>query len=221
MPRKLSSNETLDTLEEEILFTRAALEADEDAADLAPRTDDWLALVDAQRARDRSARVAEASATAHRVIANGRLDDVCGRFAKELAIDAPTSSPRWRRFFSRAPSDWLRQRLASQIAAVRGWLTIEGDALLERHRAGLARWSDAGQAALDRSAASAQVRGAARVGREELAEDLTRERDGLHAALVARAVERGLPREWADRFFRVQSRRGRHDEDAPEPTPAA
>ncbi|UJR81127.1 hypothetical protein [Sandaracinus amylolyticus] len=220
MPRKLSSDETLDTFEDEILYTRAAIEADEDAADLLTDTDDWLALVDAQRARDRSARIAETSASAQRAVANGRLDDACIRFAKQLALDVPTSSPRWKRFFSRAPSQWVMQRLVSQIAAVRGWLTIEGDAALDAHRAVLTRWSDAAQAALDRTAASAQVRGAAKIGREELADDLTRERDGLHAALTARATERGLPREWAARFFRTETRRGDRDADAPGPTPA-
>jgi len=39
-----------------------------------------------------------------------------------------------------------------------------------------------------------------------MARDLTRERDGLDDALSARARERGLPREWPDLFFRVQSR---------------
>ncbi|AKF05034.1 hypothetical protein [Sandaracinus amylolyticus] len=220
MPRKLGSDESLDSLEDEILFTRAALEADEDAADLLTRSDDWLSLVDAARARDRSARIAEASASALRAVANGRLDDACADFGRRLALEAPRSSARWTRFFDTAPSAWVARALSRQVASVKAWLTISGDALLDAHRAPLARWSDAAQAALDRTAASAQVRGAARVGREELALDLTRERDGLHAALVARAAERGLPRDWPARFFRIEDRRRRRADEDPAPAPA-
>ena len=42
---------------------------------------------------------------------------------------------------------------------------------------------------------TAIVRGEAQIGREELAETLTRERDALHEQLSARARERKLPRE--------------------------
>ncbi|UJR86131.1 hypothetical protein [Sandaracinus amylolyticus] len=214
MPRKIKADESLDTLEEEVLFTHAALEADEDAADLVTDTEGWLALVDAQRARERAARIAEAGASAHRTVANARLDDACRDFGNRLALEAEPTSARWTRFFNRQVSRWVVQRLVTQIAGVRGWLTITGDALLETHRPALTRWSDAAQAALDRTAASAQVRGAARVGREELALDLTRERDGLHAALVTRAAERGLPRDWPARFFRTERARGGGDDEA-------
>lgn len=39
--------------------------------------------------------------------------------------------------------------------------------------------------------------------RTELRDGLTRERDGLHAALVDRSAERKLDRAWPDLFFRV------------------
>ena len=51
------------------------------------------------------------------------------------------------------------------------------------------------------------MRGTAIVAREALAENLTRARDGLHAALVVRAQERNLPRDFADGFFIVSSRK--------------
>ncbi|UJR79054.1 hypothetical protein [Sandaracinus amylolyticus] len=222
MPRKLRAQETLDTIEDEILFTRAAVEADPDAADLLPMTDSWLALVDATRAADRAARIAGTSASALRIVANGRLDDACTRFGRTLAIDTPTTSPRWRRFFSTAISSWIDQRLVAQVATVRGWLTITDEPVLEAHRAPLAQWSESAQVALDRTAASAQTRGAAQIARESLAEDLTRERDGLYAALLQRAGERSLARDWAARFFRVERRRGDPDAEPEGPQgPAA
>lgn len=206
MPRKIDVDWTLDTIEDEILFTRSALEADPDARDLAALTDDWLGLVDEVRVRDRAARMAEASASAHRAVANGRLDDACRQFAKRLGLETDTGSARWKRFFGKPVGAWLKQRLAGQVTAVRGWLTITGDAVLDASREPLTQWSDASHAALERTAASAQVRGAARVAREELAIDLTRERDGLHAVLVARANERGLGRDWPARFHRAPTR---------------
>lgn len=215
MPRKIDADWTFDAIEDEILFTRAALEADPDAADLAPQTDDWLGLVDDTRDRDRAARMAEANANALRIIANGRLDDACTHFGKRLAVETERTSARWKRFFTRPVSIWVSQRLASQISAVRAWLTITDDTVLEASREPLTRWSDAAHASLERTASSAQVRGAARVAREQLATDLTRERDGLEAALSARAAERGLSREWPSRFFRVASRASRPDTDKP------
>lgn len=43
---------------------------------------------------------------------------------------------------------------------------------------------------------------------KELADALTRERDGIHAALTQRANERRLPRESPNTFFRVEPRAG-------------
>jgi len=79
---------------------------------------------------------------------------------------------------------------------MKAWLTITGDAVIEKFRAELERWTVAGDAAITATASSAQVRGAGLVAREQLAEDMTRERDGLHAQLVARGHERGLARDW-------------------------
>jgi hypothetical protein len=70
---------------------------------------------------------------------------------------------------------------------------------------------------------AAKLFDAAHIARETLQDDLTRERDGLEALLVVRARERGLPRDWPARFFRVARRDGA-DAVAPpagEPPPAA
>ena len=155
-------------------------------------------------------RGAVARASAHRRIANGRLDQTCRKFGDELfpAVQRDSTTARWRRFFmALSVSTFIRLPFSEQITRVGAWLTATGDDLLERHRAELTRWSSAGTAALLATAATSQVRGEAAVQREALAEDLTRARDGLQAALVARANERGLPREWSGFFFRPSSRR--------------
>lgn len=208
MPRRISGAFTFDDCEEEIFFTRAALKADPDAADLLSSTEGWLELVDAARLKDRTAREAFAEASAARSVANGRLDDACRSFADELhlAVKKDHSAARYRRFFPSTVGAFVKQRLVTQVGAVRGWLTTAGDEVLDRHHAALDRWSGLAQSALEVTQSSAQTRGIAIIAREALADDLTRERDGLEAALTARARERDLTRDWPSRFFRIESR---------------
>lgn len=208
MARKIADLTTLDDCEDEVLFTRAALKADPDAADLVAITDGWLGLIDEARAADRAARSAITEATALRGIANARLDDACRAFGDDLhiAVKRDRTSARWKRFFPHTVSDFVRQRLSSQISAVQGWLAVTGDDVLDKHRPELERWSKAAADALTNSSASRQARGGAQVSRESLAEDLTRERDRLEGRLTAKAHELNLPRDYSSRFFRIFSR---------------
>jgi len=207
MARKVTSAMTFDAMEDDTLYTRAALAADPDAKDLVPMTDAWLGKIDAARALDRAARIATAEATALRQVSNGRLDPLCTAFgdALYLAVGKDRSAARWTQFFKQPVSRFIRQALPEQVMLVRGWLAIE-DAVLIAHRAGLDTWSASAQEALTRTAATAAPVGAARLSREQLADDLTRERDGLEDALSARARELKLPREWPSLFFRVPPR---------------
>jgi hypothetical protein len=183
-------------------------------------TSGWLGLIDSARSKDRAARQAQAEADAARVIGNDRLDRACVQFGDELflAVSKDRSSARWLQFFTLSVSKFVRQRLSTQVERVRGWLQST-DALLETHRKPLDTWSKAAGDALVQTRGVAVVRGEARIAREELAEDLTRERDGLHDALSAIARERKLPREWPDLFFRTQSRSAA--DEIPEAPPAA
>jgi hypothetical protein len=214
---------TFDTFEDEMLFTRAALAADPDSADLVSATESWLGLIDAARAKDRDARAAIANTDAARVVANGRLDRACGAFGDDLhrAVEKDRAATRWTQFFSVPVSRFVRQALSRQSVTVRAWLMSSMDAVLEQHRDALERWTAAAEKALVQTRGTALVRGGARQAREELAEELTRERDGLHDALRSRGRERGLPRDWSDVFFRVESRSGAAAVDEPaEPAPA-
>jgi hypothetical protein len=206
-PRKIPPTLPLDDTETEVFFTRSALKADPDAKDLLAMTDGWLALVDAARKKERAAREAHADADAARIVANARLDRACERFGDELylTVDKDRASARWTAFFSVTVSKFVRQALGKQVGRVRGWLS-SNDGVLEKHRDELDAWSKSAEAALQQTAAVATVRGEARIAREQLAEDLTRERDGLHDALSARGREKRLPRDWADQFFRKLGR---------------
>jgi len=210
MVRKIMSDWTYDDWENEILFTIAALEADPNASDLVLRTVTWMPMVDTARAEDRAARVAAFSASAHRSVANARLDSSCRQFGRELAADLGNDrqSPRWKRFFGGPVGDFVGQPLADQAAACIAWLSVE-DVVLARIRTRIETWARAAQSALVRAQNSAQARGNAIVVRESTAENLTRARDALHATLVARAAERSLERDFADGFFMVETKRRR------------
>jgi hypothetical protein len=222
VPRKITPTSTFDEMEDEVLFTLAALKADPDAAPLAPMADGWLDMLDHARAKDRAARKAQCEADATRIVANGRLDRACEKFGDDLylAVDKDRSSPRWLQFFNVSVSRFVRQRLETQVQRVRGWLTTK-DTLFADHRDGLDRWSQAAGDAIIQTRAVALVRGEARIAREELAEDLTRERDGLHDALSVQGRSLGLAREWPDLFFRIQSRAGADDTQATPANPAS
>src|SRR5262245_20978551 len=127
------------------------------------------------------------SPDAARVVANDRLDNACVNFGDDLksAVKKDLTAPRWLQFFNIAVSKFIRQRLANQVQTVRGWLR-SSDPVLDKHRTALDTWSKAADDALVQTRAVATVRGEAWIAREEMAEDLTRERDGLHDALSAR-----------------------------------
>lgn len=218
MPRQLSADTTFDALEEEILFTRAALLADPDSTDLLSVTDNWMARVDEVRLQDRGVRQSAAEADALRSVANGRLDAACTRFGDELflAVGKNRSSPRWLQFFKLAVSRFIRTALPAQVLTVQGWFTST-DPVLVAHRPDLERWANAADSALVKDRGLAVSRGENWQRRTELCEGLTRDRDGLHATLVDRAADRTLDRGWPDVFFRVVHRTS---EPAPAPPPS-
>lgn len=222
--RHITPDMPFDDVEDEILFTQAAVRADPDAEDLAPMTDDWLGLLDVLRAKDRQARMAETEATARRAIANFRLDRACTHFGDELylAVGKNRDSARWTTFFPIAVSRFVKIRFDKQIQKVKGWLDPNvSDSIVDKHRDELTKWSNAAATALEKTTSGIMVRSHARIAREQLADDLTRERDGLYDALSTRAREKGLPRDWPRQFFRVSTRKTTTDDesDAHQPAP--
>jgi hypothetical protein len=195
-------------MENECIFTRAAKRADRNASDMLAMSSTWLGSIEAVRVLERDARTAFQEATAARMIANARLDDACRSFGRSLATDLKNdrTSARWKRFFRGTVDEFVTQPLVDQADACIAWLEID-DPALTPFREELTHWAHAAKAAITATGSSGQVRGTAIVAREALAENLTRARDGLHAALVVRAQERNLPRDFADGFFIVSSRK--------------
>lgn len=208
MPRRIDFDMTHDDLDKEIVFTRATLKADPDAADLLSCTEHWPARLEALHPKIRAGYVAETEADAARAVASARLDAACTAFGRDLkhAVDDDTRSNRFTQFFNEAPSQFNRQPLSEQASRVVGWL-VSDDSVLVAHKAGLQQRAAEVRAALQQTALVAIVQGEGRQARAAHAKQLTAERDVLHADLVKRAAQRNLPRSWADRFFRVEVRR--------------
>ena len=221
MPRLLNATSTFDDLEDEVLFTIAAIQADPDAADLLPMTGTWLGLISTARAGNLTMRQQAATADAQRIIANGRLDSACVAFGDALfaAVGKDRASARWKTFFAEPVSSFVKQALDRQLKTVKGWLGLPSDAALEPHRPALQKWADAAASAQVKTAEVAGLRGLAWQQREALTDALTRDRDGLASALGQRARERGLQRDWPELFFLVRrdSSRNQAVEQPPQP----
>lgn len=208
MVKQINPDMTFDEMENECIFSRAAMRADRNASDMIPTTASWMDWIETVRDLERNARTEFQQATASRMIANARLDGTCRAFGRSLAAELQNdrTSARWRRFFRGTVDDFVTQPLDEQANACIAWLEID-DPALAPFREELTHWAHAAKAAITATGSSGQVRGTAIVAREALAENLTRARDGLHAALVVRAQERNLPRDFADGFFIVSSRK--------------
>ena len=160
---------------------------------------------------------------ARRVVANGRLDATCINFGKRLlgACNQDRQAARFTRFFAKAPTAFVKQALDKQVTAVFGWLTVSDDDVLETYRADLQARATSARSAQDATSAVAPLRGSNQARRAKLADDLTRERDGLHRQLGDIAEQKNLGRTWADLFFKKTRRDEEEDEGpTPGPTPA-
>jgi hypothetical protein len=214
MARKIPENIALDDAEEEVLFTQAALAADPDAAEFAELTKLWLEPIDALRLQERETRRKIAHTEAARIVTNSRLDLACTRFGDELFLNVnkDRESARWRQFFSVAVSRFVRIALSRQVETVRAWLSSNDETLL-KHKEALGLWAARADEALVNTRRLAVERGELSIARAEFAENFTKERDGLHAALGARARELRLGRTWPNTFFRVAASTTTSSED--------
>ena len=214
MVKKLPQDFGFDDHEDEVLYTRATLAADPNAADLLFMTYLWLGSVDTARALGREGRKATLEASALRSIANVHLDGECRSVGRDLShsVENDRSGVRWTRIFPTTVDAFLSQPLGEQAVACQAWLTTNEPVIAARREA-LSRWSTAAQTAIATTQASAQIRGTAMLARESLAEEMTRARDGLARALSVRAEERDLPRDYAERFFLKDRRRSKPKND--------
>lgn len=222
-PRELPADTPLDELEDEVIDTQAALRADPDAEDLAPGFEAQLTALDVVFDRERQTRREKVEAAAVCRVADGRLDPAIVLTGKQLevVVKGDKSSPTWTRAFgSSTPSDIGRLPRAKEVTRVSelvAALTAVGSAALTDVIASLTLWSGRLGAGLERLRTANASRGQYVGDREEYVIALNRARRSLSGALIQRAAERGLPKDWPATFFRKSPRRDRAEEPS-EPT---
>lgn len=207
MARKIAKKMSLASMESEVMFTNAALKADPNASSLASSTESWLGLIDEVSALGRVVRQAEADADASRVVGNSYLDSAARKFGDDLlkAVGKNTKSSRWVQFFPETVSALIKTALPRQVALIKSWLT-SSDVVLQTYHAEFQNWTSKCDQALFDTDAVTMKRGDYWQKREQLAAGLTRDRDALHRTLAQLGDQLGMPRGWADQFFRVESR---------------
>ena len=203
MPKQIDPDAALGETRREITFTRAALRAHPEAADLVDLTADWHAPIGALRDELEANEDERTELDARFKVLNAGFDADCIAFG-DVALKAAgkdRSSPRFTRYFKVAPNEFVRQDIDEQVRAVEGWLTVD-DAILAEWRPRFEAWIPQLKALSAARLASTQKTQTLRIKRQAFATDLTAKRDALHRRLGDRAHERGLPRGFADLFFR-------------------
>lgn len=206
--RTLRDSLSMDSLWEELVFTEARLLGDDHAKEFAPTMRQLMDRLERVRAGQLAAWREEIAAEAAVAEADDLLDDWVHALDVALLgiLEQDTQSPRYRRYFSEAPSAIMRLRLESQIARVRPWgeaLAGERDPALQALAARLRALLDRGTAALERRRRAAAARQEHRLRIiKPMIGDINDTRRALFGTLTRRAVDLHLPRPWPNRFFR-------------------
>ena len=142
----IDPNTTFDDLEDTNDFTREAMLADPDAADLVHHTDDWDHGIAPLREKARTNRRQRTRVDARWRVFNGRLDWVMLIFGDDLLtfVKKIRTHPKWLKFFPEAPSRFVRGPLDEQARAAKVWVA-DPDPVLDPHRAELDRWATAAE----------------------------------------------------------------------------
>ena len=194
------------------MFTEARLLGDEQAKAFAPIISALLVRVEQMHGGQLGLRREVATAQAQVDAIDDQLDDWVRTLDTALLtiVQQDAQSPRYRRYFSAAPSAVIRLGLESELGRVRSWagsLASESEPTLQQLGARLSKLALDGDAALERRRQAATARTDHRVRSiTTLIDDINGARLSLYGQLILRATELHLPSDWANRFFRRTSR---------------
>ncbi|UJR83717.1 Hypothetical protein I5071_57880 [Sandaracinus amylolyticus] len=217
--RTIQGDDSLESVRDELIFTRARLLARPETAALAAQLDPLLARAREVRDGQESAWQAEIEAQARVDVADEDLEESIDDVDAELKhLDRDLESPRRRRYFKKPPSDLRKLGLESTLREIEGWpasLQSEPEASLQ----GLGRTVEtrvgAGRDALQGRTRAAAARGDHRA-REilSLIDDANAARLGLLGDLQRLASAQRRDGSWAARFFRRAERTPRPRKNA-------
>jgi hypothetical protein len=206
--RILTENDSLETLWSELVYTEARLANDARVARLAAPIEALLVRVEKIRSGQLAAWRAELQAQAAVDAADDSLEDAVDMMAKDIlhAANQDRTHPTYTRYFSRPSNAVLRLGLESELSVVSTWtesLRVEEERAIAVHAKPLEKIIATGKDALEQRA-KAQAARAEHRHREmqRLTEDVNAARRSLYGVLVQRGQEAGMPRDYADRFYR-------------------
>lgn len=223
--KQLPLSNSLLTFLDHLEFSEAALAADPETADLAKpyteRIKDWPEVFRNERTARRQVVRCEAVVQ----VENGLLDRTTLRFASQLLVEANNDrkSTLFRRYFTVAPSEYVRQPLRMQCEQTLSTIApelakLDKTSLLKTYGPTLEKRAKAALAALTARTQAKAARGSIASDTEEWKEDVNRLRLGTYAALLQIAADKGYGKAWVDTFFLSSSTRDK-EEDDPEPVP--
>jgi len=213
--RTLRDSLSMDSLWEELVFTEARLLGDANAKEFCPTIRQLMDRLERVRAGQVAAWREEIAAEADVAAADDLLDDWVHALDVAMLgiLEQDTHSPRYRRYFSDAPSSIMRLRLESQVAHLRSWadsLASEPERPLQDLGMRLRALLASGNAALERRRRAGATTQDHRVRNiKPMISDINDTRRALFGTLIKKAVDLHLPRPWANRFFRQGSRRSK------------
>lgn len=207
---------------EHIIYTLARLSADPVGK---PFVADFKALerrLEGVEAGQRSVWRDEVIAQAAVDVVDDALDDATRELNKHLRFIDGDKGARVKRYFPKAASRFTALGLQSQIEAIATWpqsLKAEAEQVFKKLGAEIASLLSDAKDALGGRVTAAGARADHRV-REivRFAEDHNRLRLATHSALTLAATKADLPRDFADRFFRRDSRAPEESETPAQPS---
>lgn len=206
----IKRDDSLETIWGILVWEEARMIKDKDAADLAPDASALLTQWELVDAGQRAAWRAEIIADAGVASCNDQLDDTVVEVDAELfRIFKSRNKSRYTRYFKKPRNEVVRLRLEKELKEVRTWpgsLQTEPEPALQALGQRLEADVNAGDAAITERADAAASRADHRVRAIEAFVDAANAaRRTRYGILVQRAVDRGLPKDWPQRFFKKSS----------------
>lgn len=206
--RKIPLTAALLVFLEELEYSEAALGADDETKELAKPVHDELLGWEVVFKKERASRRDVIRAEAMVAVRNAQLDGKTQQFGASVLGEAggDRKSPSFRRFFSVAPSQFIRQPLRKQCETTLNVVVAELEKLEKKHalRSYLSPLSSLAKGAV----AALDARNKAKGDRTMSSNDVDEWKEGVnalrlttYAELLKIAAENGYPRSWADSFF--------------------
>lgn len=145
-------------------------------------------------------------------VRNEQLDEQTTKFAGQALVESGSDrkSPRFLRFFSRPPSEFIRTALRKQCERTLNHICAELDkvektSILKPFTNLLRTGATTALAALDARARAEGVRGSTGSDINDWKRGVNRTRTSVYGDLLKLAAEKGYPKRFAEAFFRQES----------------